>query len=93
MIRSFRDRDTERLAARQRVKKWSPELSRAALRKLRMLDAAEQLTDLRVPPGNRLERLKGDRRGQHSIRIDDQLRTCFRWEGTNAYDVEIVDDH
>jgi toxin HigB-1 len=93
MIRSFRDRDTERLARRQRVKKWSPELSKAALRKLRMLDAAEELTDLRVPPGNRLERLKGDRQGQHSIRINDQWRVCFRWEGGNAYDVEIVDYH
>jgi toxin HigB-1 len=93
MIRTYRDRDTERLAARQRVKKWSPELSTAALRKLRMLDAAEELTDLRVPPGNRLERLKGDRQGQHSIRINDQWRICFRWEAGNAYDVEIVDEH
>ncbi len=93
MIRSFRDGDTERLAARQRVKKWSPELSRAAVRKLRMLDAAEGVSDLRVPPGNRLERLKGDRQGQHSIRINDQWRICFRWEGNNAYDVEIVGYH
>jgi toxin HigB-1 len=93
MIRSFRDRDTERLAHRQRVKRWSPELSGAALRKLRMLDAAEELTDLRVPPGNRLERLKGDRQGQYSSRINDQWRICFRWEGGNAYDVEIVDYH
>ncbi|WP_052669029.1 type II toxin-antitoxin system RelE/ParE family toxin [Nitriliruptor alkaliphilus] len=93
MIRSFRDRDTERLAERQRVEKWSPELSKVALRKLRMLDAAEELTDLRVPPGNRLERLRGDRRGQHSIRINHQWRICFRWEADNAYDVEIVDYH
>jgi toxin HigB-1 len=93
MIRSFRDRDTERLAARQRVRRWSPELSRAALRKLRMLDAADELTDLRVPPGDRLERLKGDRQGQHSLRINDQWRICFRWEGGNAYDVQIVDYH
>jgi toxin HigB-1 len=93
MIRSFRDRDTERLAARQRVKQWSPELSKAALRKLAMLDAAEELSDLRVPPGNRLERLKCDRQGQHSIRINDQRRICFRWEAGNAYDVEIVDYH
>ena len=93
MIRTYRDRDTERLAGRQRVKKWSPDLSKAALRKLRMLDAAEELADLRVPPGNRLERLKGDRAGQYSIRINDQWRVCFRFEGGNAYDVELVDYH
>jgi len=93
MIRTFRDRDTERLASRQRVKKWSPELSKTALRKLRMLEAAEDITDLRVPPGNRLERLKGDRQGQYSIRINDQWRICFRWEAGNAHDVEIVDYH
>lgn len=93
MIRSFRDRDTERLAQRERVKKWSPELQKAALRKLRMVDAAEEVMDLRVPPGNRLERLKGDRAGQYSIRINDQWRVCFRWERGHAYDVEIVDYH
>ena len=58
-----------------------------------MIDAAEEITDLRVPPGNRLERLKGDRAGQHSIRINDQWRVCFRWQRGNAYDVEIVDYH
>lgn len=73
--------------------KWSPELHKAALRKLRMLDAAHELSDLRAPPGNRLERLKGDRDGQHSIRIDDQWRICFRWRSGDAYDVEIVDYH
>jgi toxin HigB-1 len=93
MIRSFRDRDTERLAQRERVKKWSPQLETTALRKLRMLDAAEQVADLRAPPGNRLERLKGDRAGQYSIRINDQWRICFRWERGNAHDVEIVDYH
>ena len=93
MIRSFRDRDTERLAQRERVKRWSPQLQKTALRKLRMIDAAEEITDLRVPPGNRLERLKGDRAGQYSIRINDQWRVCFRWHRGNAYDVEIVDDH
>ena len=72
MIRSYRDRDTERLAARQRVEKWAPELSKVALRKLRMLDAAEELTDLRVPTGNCLERLEGDRQDQHPIRINEQ---------------------
>lgn len=64
-----------------------------ALRKLRILDAAMRLSDLRVPPGNRLERLRGDRAGQHSIRINDQWRICFRWEEGDAYDVEIVDYH
>jgi len=64
-----------------------------ALRKLRMLDAATRLDDLRVPPGNRLERLRGDRSGQHSIRINDQWRICFRWDSGDAYDVEIVDYH
>jgi proteic killer suppression protein len=64
-----------------------------ALRKLRMLDAAMRLSDLRVPPGNRLERLRGDRAGQHSIRINDQWRICFRWHEGDAYDVEIVDYH
>jgi len=64
-----------------------------ALRKLRMLDAAARLDDLRVPPGNRLERLRGDRAGQHSIRVNDQWRICFRWHGGDAYDVEILDYH
>ncbi len=68
-------------------------MQNVALRKLRMLDAATRLDDLRVPPGNRLERLRGDRSGQHSIRINDQWRICFRWDSGDAYDVEIVDYH
>ncbi len=68
-------------------------LQRAALRKLLLLDAAESLDDLRVPPGNRLEKLAGDREGQYSIRINDQYRVCFRWKGGEAYDVEVVDYH
>lgn len=68
-------------------------MQKVTLRKLRMLDAAEGLDDLRVPPGNRLERLRGDRSGQHSIRINDQWRICFRWHGGDAHDVEIVDYH
>ena len=63
------------------------------LRKLGLVDAAEQLEDLRVPPGNRLEKLKGDRAGQHSIRVNDQWRICFRWKNGNAYEVEVVDYH
>jgi len=93
VIRSFRDRDAERLFQRQSVRKWPPALQTVALRKLRMLDAAERLDDLRVPPGNRLERLRGDRAQQHSIRINDQWRICFRWRSGDAYDVEIVDYH
>lgn len=93
MIRSFRDTNTQLLFERERVRKLAPALHRTALRKLRMLDAAERLDDLRVPPGNRLERLKGDRADQHSIRINDQWRICFRWRTGDAYDVEIVDYH
>jgi proteic killer suppression protein len=93
MIRSFRDSETERLFRRERGSKFARNLQRAAVRKLMMLDAAESLGDLRVPPGNCLEKLVGDRAGQHSIRINDQYRVCFRWEGSDALDVEIVDYH
>ncbi len=93
MIKSFRNRDAERVFGRQRVRRWPPSVLRAALRKLLILDAAEGLVDLRVPPGNRLERLRGSREGQHSIRINDQWRICFRWRDGDAYDVEIVDYH
>jgi toxin HigB-1 len=93
MIQSFRDRDTERLFARQQAPSIPSTIQRVALRKLVMLDAAEQLTDLRVPPGNRLEQLAGDRAGQYSIRINDQWRICFVWRDGNAYHVEIVDYH
>ena len=93
MIRSFRDRDTQRLFDRQPVRKLGAEVQRVALRKLRQLDAAVSLEDLRVPPGNRLEKLRRDRAGQHSIRINDQWRVCFRWVGGDAHDVEIVDYH
>ena len=93
MIRTFRDRDTARLFDREPVRRWSGDLQPVALRKLRMLDAAAGLDDLRVPPGNRLERLKGERAAQYSIRINDQWRICFRWEQRDAYDVEIVDYH
>ena len=93
MIRSFRDRDTERLFQRRPVRKLGSDIQKVALRKLRMLDAATVLDDLRLPPGNRLEKLKGDRAGQHSIRINQQWRICFRWRSGDAYDVEIVDYH
>ena len=93
MIRSFREKDTERLFHREPIRRLSQAMHRVALRKLVQLDAATTLDDLRVPPGNRLEKLAGDRAGAHSIRINDQWRICFRWERGNAYDVEIVDYH
>jgi len=93
VIRSFLGSKTARVFNRVRVSKWSKEVQRQALRKLLLLDAAESVEDLRVPPGNRLERLKGDRSGQYSIRINDQWRICFKWSGGNATDVEIVVYH
>jgi len=93
LIKSFRDRDAERLFARNPGRQPPVSVHRSALRKLLLLDAAERLSDLRVPPGNRLERLRGDRNGQHSIRINDRWRICFRWRDGDAYDVEIVDYH
>lgn len=93
MIQSFGDRDTERLFRREPVRGYPTDLLRTMLRKLVAVDAAEQLDDLRVPPGNRLEKLKGNRAGQHSIRVNDQWRICFRWKDGNAYDVEIVGYH
>ncbi|MGH9565672.1 MAG: type II toxin-antitoxin system RelE/ParE family toxin [Candidatus Angelobacter sp.] len=93
MISSFADRATERLFARERVRRFPGDLQRTMLRKLVALDAAERLDDLRVPPGNRLEKLQGDRAGQHSIRVNEQWRICFRWREGNAFEVEIVDYH
>ena len=93
MIKSFGDRDTERLFARESVRRFPTELRRIMLRKLVLLDSAESLDDLRTPPGNRLEKLKGDRAGQHSIRVNDQWRVCFRWSDSNAHDVQLVDYH
>jgi proteic killer suppression protein len=93
VIRSFRGKDAERLFRRQPARGLPASLQRVALRKLVQLDAAAALDDLRVPPGNRLEKLSRDRAGQHSIRINDQFRVCFRWVGGDAYDVAIVDYH
>lgn len=93
MIKHFADRDTERLWAREHVRRFPPDLRSVMLRKLGHVDAAVRLADLRIPPGNRLEKLKRDRDGQHSIRVNDQWRICFRWTGSDAYDVEIVDYH
>ena len=92
MIRSFGDRDTEMLFDRQASRRWRS-IARVALRRLRLLHRAKTLDDLRVPPGNRLEALKGDRAGQFSIRVNDQYRICFRWDRGDAYEVELADYH
>jgi proteic killer suppression protein len=93
VLQSFGDKDTERIWRRERSRKLDQRTHRAALRKLLIMDAAETLDDLRVPPGNRLEKLRGDRRGQHSVRINQQWRICFRWTAAGPEDVEIVDYH
>ena len=93
MIKSFADRDTERLFSRQPVRRFPVSLHRAMLKKLVIVHGASSLEDLKIPPGNRLEKLRGDRSGQHSIRINDQWRVCFRWSEGHAHDVEIVDYH
>ncbi len=93
MIRSFANRDTERIFRRQRTRRLAVDVQRVARRRLLILDAADRLNDLRVPPGNRLEKLTGNRNGQHSIRINDRWRICFRWNRGDAYDVGIVDYH
>ena len=93
MIRSFKSKETEKIFHRTRSKKLPGDIQQIALRKLRMLHRAQTLNDVRVPPANRLERLKGERAGQYSIRINDQWRVCFRWRAGDAFDVEIVDYH
>ncbi|MDQ3579815.1 MAG: type II toxin-antitoxin system RelE/ParE family toxin [Actinomycetota bacterium] len=93
MLRSFADKDTERIWRRERSKKLNQSTQRAALRKLLILDAAETLDDLKVPPGNRLEKLRGDRAGQHSVRINQRWRICFLWTAAGPEDVEIDDYH
>ncbi len=93
MIQSFGDRQTERLFAREPVPSLDSRIARVALRKLRQVDAACRLEDLRIPPGNRLELLRGNRAGQYSIRINDQWCICFRWSDAGPEGVEIVDYH
>ena len=93
MIQSFADQDTERLWNRDRVRSIDSRIHSVALRKLRQLGYAQSLDELRIPPGNRLEALKGDRRGQPSIRINDQWRICFRWTAAGPEEVEILDYH
>ncbi len=92
MIVSFKDADTEGLAAGRRVKRFQA-IEKVARRKLRQLQIAGRIGDLRVPPSNRLEALRGDRTGQYSIRVNDRFRICFRWTTAGAKDVEIVDYH
>ena len=93
MIKNFKCKETENLFKGKFIKKLPPNLQRGTLRKLKILDAATVLETLKVPPGNRLEPLKGDRKGQHSIRINEKWRICFVWGDGNAFDVEIVDYH
>jgi len=93
MIKTFRNKETEKIFNRRFSRKLSQNIQHLARRKLVILDAATELNALRVPPGNRLEALKGDRKGQHSIRINDQWRICFKWKAGDAYDVKIADYH
>lgn len=93
MIRSFRNKETERLWNRRHVKRLSPELSRLTYNKLVLINAAESINDLRVPPGNRLEKLTGDRAGQYSVRVNNQWRICFTWGPGGASNIELVDYH
>lgn len=93
MIRSFASKETEKLFQRQFSRKLPQDIQRRARVKLEILDAAEKLEDLRIPPSNYLEKLSGDREGQYSIRINDQWRICFEWRNGDAYEVEVVDYH
>jgi len=93
VIKTFGNKETERLFLREISRTFPPEIIRKARLKLEILDGAEKLDDLKVPPGNRLEKLSGDREGQHSIRINQQWRICFRWKDGDCYNVEIVDYH
>jgi proteic killer suppression protein len=93
MIRSFKCKETEKIFKRIFSKKFPSDIQRVALRKLRMLNSAIIINDLKVPPSNRLESLKGDRQGQYSIRINEQWRICFKWSKKDTFEVEIVDYH
>ena len=93
MIRSFKNPEVEKIFKRERSRKLPADIQQVVLRKLRMLNRAETLDDVRIPPGNRLEKLSGNRNGQWSIRINDQWRVCFEWIDDEAYEVEIVDYH
>ena len=93
MVKSFRDKETAKVYAREGSNKLPQDIQQVGLRKLRMINNAKNLSDLRIPPANKLERLKGDREGQLSIRINDQWRICFIWQDGDAYEIEITDYH
>ena len=93
MIKTFKNKETEKIFNREYSKKLPTDIQRVAMKKLWIIDATPDINSLRVPPGNRLELLHGDREGQYSIRINDQCRICFLWRDGNSYDVEIVDYH
>ena len=93
MIKSFKDKEAEKIYSRDRSRKLPPDIQQVALRKLRMINNAKSVNDLRIPPANRLEKLSGSRAGQYSIRINDQWRICFAWKDGDAVDVEITDYH
>jgi len=93
VIKTFKDGETQKVFHREHSKKLPPDIQQVALRKLRMINNAYNINDLRIPPANRLERLSGDRAGQYSIRINDQWRICFEWKSNNAYNIEITDYH
>ncbi len=93
MIKSFKDKETEKIFNRLRSQKLPADIQQIALRKLRLLNRVETIQELRIPPANRLEKLKGERLGQYSIRINDQWRICFEWQDNNSFNVEIVDYH
>lgn len=93
MIKSFADRETEKIFNREFSRRLPQDIQRRARVKLEILDAADELDDLKIPPSNRLEKLRGDRSGQHSIRINDQWRVCFVWRNADAYEVEVIDYH
>jgi len=93
VIKSFRNKETEKIYSREASLKLPRDIQQVALRKLRMINNAKNINDLRIPPANRLEKLSGNREGQHSIRINDQWRICFIWRDGDAYDIEITDYH
>lgn len=93
MIKSFKDKETEKIFKRLRSSKIPSDIQQIALRKLRIINRIQTIQELRIPPANRLEKLKGERFGQYSIRINDQWRICFEWQDNNAFNVEIVDYH
>ncbi len=93
MIKSFKDKEAEKVYNREGSRKLPEDIQQAALRKLRMINNAKNVNDLRIPPANNLEKLKGDREGQNSVRINDHWRICFKWKDRDAYEVEIADYH